>query len=715
MSGSLQILRLNPSGTLDPTLALAFGSTTTGRGIALQSDGKVLVAVSGTFSRLYRVNADGSLDNGFQSPYLLDSISSSDTTSGIPISVGVRADGHILLGGNFTDVSGPDYSPLPHFGAALLNSDGTLDPTLSTPRLTGLESVPTTFARLSDRTTLVGFGVNFAPTDPSFPYRLGRLLADGAIDSSFTLTSQDANSILHDGFRATGLMPSGDGKFYVAGLTSTYGGRIGKFSANGVQDDTFHSNVWGDFRFTIPGTSGSLVLGSGDDPQAALYFTLDHMLNDGSRDGAFSLDPTVSSHQVFRSNNGYLDVLYVGSWPLAVQRDGKIIYHYFDDSLNTHLVRLDPSGSFDPTFPEITLPAHNLAFSYPYVYDLYTAGTVQPLDGPYTSAPNFLDALIEPDGRIILATEIQGPGSGLMRLLPDGSADPSFNIGAGAQWTNTAAMPEAYPNVEQVVRQSDDRLLITGTFEAFNGVPAPGIASLNPNGSVDTSFVAPAQRDRFATGKSNLKRQPDGSYLLSGPYSLPNESSAPSLIHILGAPAVANIATRIAVGTGDNVLIGGFIVTGNTPKKVVLRAIGPSLNVNGVPLAGRLTDPAIELRGNGVVLTNDNWRSTQEQEIIGTDLAPTDDHEAAIVAVLDPGAYTAIVRGANDTTGVGLVEVYDFGQPNALSGQNAQLANISTRGFVQTGDNVMIGGLIVIGAPTRVLVRAIGPDLANRG
>jgi hypothetical protein len=168
-----------------------------------------------------------------------------------------------------------------------------------------------------------------------------------------------------------------------------------------------------------------------------------------------------------------------------------------------------------------------------------------------------------------------------------------------------------------------------------------------------------------------------------------------------------NISTRMSVQTGDNVLIGGFIITGSSPKKVIIRAIGPSL-----PVSGKLADPTLELHtSDGTVVFNDNWREAQEQEIIESTVAPADDLESAIVATLPPGAHTAIVRGNNDGTGVGLVEVYDLD-----AGSASKLANISTRGPVQTGDNVMIGGFIVGGTePAKILVRAIGPSLSLAG
>ncbi len=119
---------------------------------------------------------------------------------------------------------------------------------------------------------------------------------------------------------------------------------------------------------------------------------------------------------------------------------------------------------------------------------------------------------------------------------------------------------------------------------------------------------------------------------------------------------LANISTRGFVDTGDNVLIGGFIVTGSEPAGILVRATGPSLA--GV-LNGVLADPVLELHdSNGNVFTNDNWRETQETEIIATTVQPANDKEPAIVATLVPGNYTAIVRGKDGGTGIGLVEVY---------------------------------------------------------
>ena len=178
-------------------------------------------------------------------------------------------------------------------------------------------------------------------------------------------------------------------------------------------------------------------------------------------------------------------------------------------------------------------------------------------------------------------------------------------------------------------------------------------------------------------------------------------------------PAQAlNISTRLEVRTKDQVLIGGFIINGDVPKRIVLRAIGPSLAAFDV--ANPLADPVLELHASdgSLITTNDNWRNPDELDIASTGLAPTNDLESAIVSTLDPGSYTAVVSGQNGGTGVGLVEGYDVDQS-----ANSQLANISTRGFVETGSNVMIGGFILGGGgkDVSVVVRALGPSLTDFG
>jgi hypothetical protein len=163
------------------------------------------------------------------------------------------------------------------------------------------------------------------------------------------------------------------------------------------------------------------------------------------------------------------------------------------------------------------------------------------------------------------------------------------------------------------------------------------------------------------------------------------------------------------VQIGDRVGIGGFIITGSAPKQVLLRAIGPSLTHFGVPDV--LADPVLELHGSAgfTTIINDNWRDTQEDDIQATGIPPTDNLESAILATLAPGAYTGIVKGKNNTSGVGLIEIYDLNQGGA-----SRLANLSTRAFVSTGSDIVIAGFLLSenGASDRIIVRGMGPSLA---
>lgn len=170
-----------------------------------------------------------------------------------------------------------------------------------------------------------------------------------------------------------------------------------------------------------------------------------------------------------------------------------------------------------------------------------------------------------------------------------------------------------------------------------------------------------------------------------------------------------NISTRAQIQTGDGIGIGGFIIAGNAPKHVLLRAIGPSLRHFGFETV--LADPVLELRNpaGAALFVNDNWRDTQESQILATGLAPTNDLESAIDVTLAPGTYTTIVRGSGNTSGIGLVEIYDLSQGGA-----SRLANLSTRAFVGTGDNIVIAGF-VLSNDAGVIIRGLGPSLAAAG
>jgi PKD repeat protein len=184
------------------------------------------------------------------------------------------------------------------------------------------------------------------------------------------------------------------------------------------------------------------------------------------------------------------------------------------------------------------------------------------------------------------------------------------------------------------------------------------------------------------------------------------QSANVASVPIKVAAQLLNLSTRLRVQPGDNALIGGFIIHGSEQKKVILRGIGPSLNV-----PGKLDDPVIQVFNSAGVNIggNDDWK-TDQQNVESTGLAPSDDRESAIVMTLDPGLYTVVMRGKNNSSGIGVVEMYDIG-----IAANARLANVSSRGFIATGDNILIGGFFAgpqNAAVTRMVFRAIGPSLA---
>jgi hypothetical protein len=232
------------------------------------------------------------------------------------------------------------------------------------------------------------------------------------------------------------------------------------------------------------------------------------------------------------------------------------------------------------------------------------------------------------------------------------------------------------------------------------------------------AFTATSDNPAVATATISGKyllvagQQPGTAHIMARAIDLDgaNVSQTFTVTVTTGPARLANISTRAQVGTGTSVLIGGFIISGTRPKLILARAIGPSLTRFGV--TNPLLDPRLELhaQNNALLFSNDNWvTAANKQEISDTGRAPHNTQESAILTTLAPGSYSAIVSGSGNTTGVALVEVYDQD-----SGPGSLLSNLSTRGAVGTGGNVMIGGVIVTDDKTMV-VRALGPTLTKFG
>jgi N-acetylneuraminic acid mutarotase len=334
---------------------------------------------------------------------------------------------------------------------------------------------------------------------------------------------------------------------------------------------------------------------------------------------------------------------------------------------------------------------------------LSTAELYDPATGAWTATGSLAStreahkAVLLPDGQVLVAG-----GSRNSPTTTRLSSAELYNPGSET-WTTTGSLATPRTSYTMTLLPGGN-VLVAGGYDGSTRASA--------------ELYHPASGTWIATGSLTTGRYghvtallPNSNVLIAGGY---NGTSylASSELYGKPIPTLLNISTRVQVQNGDNAMIGGFIITGTEPKTVLVRGIGPSLPVSGV-----LADPVIEVHGpSGEFLgANDNWNDAlTRQQINDSGLAPTNGLEAALWGVINPGAYTVILTGNNGGTGVGLVEVYDLDRT-----VDTNLANISTRGFVDTGDNVMIGGFIVGGGSAtgtaQVVVRAVGPSLSAAG
>ena len=279
------------------------------------------------------------------------------------------------------------------------------------------------------------------------------------------------------------------------------------------------------------------------------------------------------------------------------------------------------------------------------------------------------------------------------------------------------ANDNTYPGGVYQLSLNGGLLPVEESYTAFQAGPVapPPNGTTAQNTTTDPSGILPYGEVFFRSAALDPIRH----FAYFGQDSRPNQivkvqlPTATPTATPLATALVLNISTRMSVQGGNNVLIAGFIVSGSDQKTVAMRGIGPSLSQF---FSGTLNDPTVELHsGNVILMTNDNWQddSAQASQLSAHNLALSDPRESGIVATLQsPGSYTAVLSGKNGGTGIGLVELYDLDQS-----ANSQLANISTRGFVSTGNDVMIGGFVLGGNSnsTRIAVRGIGPSLAQFG
>jgi len=622
------VARLNADGTLDqtfipsgfPPLGFNAGTPRPIRGIAIQSDGKIviggrfvggncpnrvpLVRLNPDGSRdnayiyqdclpnglnqvrnlvkdandriiavglsMWRFNTDGSLDGTFHNPVFAFAQQQSGGEEAFNVAF---ADGgtRLFVGGGFSDVDdvgGPPNGD--RWGAAKFRADnGNLDGSFTTSGRVGYKIEPNSFLRQAEGFALISFAGPGLEHFPPISHAFGRLFSTGELDLTFDpIASFNPNGPLGPNFVSTGFTPFSDGTVLVAGVNGV-SANYGRLLPDGSEDPNFHGDPGVTFANAIPRADGKLVVSQYDpnlnDPNLALNPNAQAVVDGtevrrinatGSLDNTFNFSSEIVDDTQDRDGNGHLINVYVGSGALALTANNTILFGYLSKDGSYHLVRLNNDGSIDTSFQGQTFPVQ-VAFNVTQVNDPGVGETFvnmyYPTELPVKQAKNVLD------NKVVLMGSFASYGGvtahGMLRVRPDGSPDPdiSFSVGEGAQWVVTPETEFRHPSVDSLEVGLNDKLLVTGTFEAFNNAPAPGIISLNPDGSIDPDFVAPVQRQKFDYQPAYLKGQPDGSFLLSGPYSRISDNFSPSFFRLLLPPGMPTpTGTDVTVDLGSS-------------------------------------------------------------------------------------------------------------------------------------------------------------------
>ncbi len=501
------------------------------------------------------------------------------------------------------------------------------------------------------------------------------------------------------------VIPQPDGKVIVAGgftvANNVARNRIARFNFNGSLDTTFDPGTGADGEITaaVLQNDGRIVVGG--------RFT---SFNGFTHNRVCRLNANGSVDQTFGLGSGIDNAALA----LALQTDGRIIvggqFSQVDLTQRFNLARLNNDGSVDLSFDPgngpngdvnaiVIQPDGRIIIGGTFIgYNGFARGGVARVLGNGVLDPSFDSGVgtggnvfalaLQHDGQIVLGGRfVQYSGINrtfIARIFGDGSLDFGFNP-APNDWIQSLAV------------EPDDRILVGGFFTGINGFGRDRIARLNTNGSVDLTFDPGAgclgSLTNDATQVRSIALQQFGRVLAGGVFTSYDNQLRDNIVRLFdGAASFQNLSARAHVFTGERILIAGFIIEGSENATVLIRGLGPSLASFGVPAP--LADPTLYLfdHAGTLIAANDNWKDTQQTQIQATGLAPPNDFEAAII---------------------GLAEVYNV-DPNA----NAQPTNLSARAFVGTGNDVLIGGTIIVGSATslqRVLVRALGPSLASAG
>ncbi|HEV2806659.1 MAG TPA: CAP domain-containing protein [Chthoniobacterales bacterium] len=338
--------------------------------------------------------------------------------------------------------------------------------------------------------------------------------------------------------------------------------------------------------------------------------------------------------------------------------------------------------------------------------------------GPFTG-PKLVAAILQQHNDLFTDQTVPGRGHRMTTMLTYWR-EVGIGINAGTDQGSGSTWDSLY-TVQNFGRQTNPVPFVTGVvYQDTNGNgfydPGEGIGGIRVDAAGSGFFAITAPSGGYSVpvpGSGNYTATFNGGAIVNVQRAVTVANSLNAKLDLVApvsaAPVLlANVSTRLPVAADPNALIAGFILTGSEDKKVIVRAIGPSLNI-----PGQLANPTLELyQGNTLLASNDDWQNqppADRDAVVNSTIAPTNPAESALVRTLPANGlnYTAVVRGVSNSAGIAVVQVYDLN-----TGANSRLANVSTRGFVQTGDNALFAGTIVLGQTSeRVVIRAIGPSL----
>jgi len=495
------IARLNSDGSLDTSFTIGTGGNSGVESIALQTDGKIII--SGGFTTfdaisqnsIARLNADGSLDTSFNI--------GTGTKSSIR-SVSIQTDGKIMIAGSFTS-----YNGIARNGIARLNTDGSLDTSFSIGLGTGdgtvTSNVVYSTAILADGKIIIGG--DFTSYNGTLQNRIARLNADGSLDATFNPSTAANSAVLTTAIQA-------DGKSIIGGYFSTYNGvlrnRIARLHLDGSVDASF--NFTADFNYTkitataLQQNGKIIVLGTYSNDSGQLFDRIFRLHSDGSFDTSFKSFSGEASTPLLKT--------------IVIQSDDKILFggdfDEFESVALSKIGRLNSDGTLDTSFDSSI--------------GINSKGYVNSI-------------AIQPNGKIIVGGFFlfynNIPRRRIARLNPDGSLDSSFNPGLGV----------GNGEVNSISIQADGKIIIGGNFIDYNNIPRNQIARLNPDGSLDTNF-------NLGTGASSrvvsISIQPDGKIIIGGYFTTYNGIARSGIARL---NTDGSLDTSFNVGTGVNSVV----------------------------------------------------------------------------------------------------------------------------------------------------------------